>query len=42
MIKQESNRGTGRIRINRFLAMSGVSSRRKAEELVRDRKVTVN
>ena len=42
MKKQENNRGAGRIRINRFLAMSGVSSRRKAEELVRDRKVAVN
>jgi pseudouridine synthase len=45
-VKKDTSRGTrespDRIRINRFLAMSGVSSRRKAEELVLNGKVAVN
>ncbi|MCK5573029.1 MAG: rRNA pseudouridine synthase, partial [Bacteroidetes bacterium] len=36
------NTHSPRIRINRFLAMGGVASRRKAEELVRAGKVAVN
>lgn len=42
MNREENERTAGRIRINRFLAMSSVSSRRKAEELIRDGKVAVN
>src|SRR5512135_3516946 len=33
---------SGRVRINRYLSMCGIASRRKAEELVAEGRVTVN
>ncbi|MFI3282271.1 MAG: pseudouridine synthase [Rikenellaceae bacterium] len=40
--KYDPNRQTGEIRLNRFLAQSGVSSRREADEFIKAGVVTVN
>jgi len=39
---RKSNRGIGIVRLNRFLALAGISSRRGAEEYIRNGRVTIN
>lgn len=42
VVKQESKHTDGTIRLNRYIANAGVCSRREADELIADGKVTVN
>lgn len=42
VIKQESKHTDGTIRLNRYIANAGVCSRREADELIAEGKVTVN